>query len=355
MREPGLEKAPGLRDSGPMLPAIFGLSGLTLTDDERAFFRDANPAGYILFGRNVESRAQMRALTDDLRALHGRERTFICIDQEGGRVARMKPPVWAAFPAGESFDRLYDVAPASAIEAARANAHALGLDLAEAGISVDCLPLLDVRQPGAHDVIGDRALGTEPMRVAALGRATLDGLGRAGVAGIVKHVPGHGRALVDSHKELPTVTASAEELALDIAPFRTLKDATIAMTAHVKFTAWDADNPATHSSYVIEEIIRKAIGFDGLLLTDDLDMQALGGTVPERAAKAQTAGCDIALNCWAKMDDMVGIANVLSPMTARTTERLERALASTAAFDGPAEMAEQDALYALRDRLLGLA
>lgn len=338
-----------------MVPAIFGLSGLTLTDDERAFFRDANPAGYILFGRNVESRAQLRALTDELRALHGHDRTFICIDQEGGRVSRMKPPVWAAYPPGERFDRLYDVAPASAIEAARANAHALGLDLAEAGISVDCLPLLDVRQPGAHDVIGDRALGAEPMRVAALGRATLDGLARAGVAGVVKHMPGHGRALVDSHKELPTVTASAEDLELDLAPFRTLKDSAIAMTAHVRFTAWDADNPATHSRFVIEEVIRKSIGFDGLLLTDDLDMQALGGTVPERAARAQVAGCDLALNCWARMDDMVGIAHALVPMSAVTAQRLERALAPTAAFDGPADMAAQATLFTTRDRLLDLA
>lgn len=338
-----------------MLPAIFGLSGLALTDDERAFFRDADPAGYILFGRNIESRVQVRALTDELRALHGRDRTFICIDQEGGRVARMKPPVWTAYPPGERFDRLFDVAPASAIEAARANAHALGLDLAEAGISVDCLPLLDVRQPGAHDVIGDRALGGEPMRVAALGRATLDGLARAGVAGVVKHMPGHGRSMVDSHKETPVVTASAEELDEDLAPFRTLNDAPIAMTGHLRFTAWDAENPATLSPFVIGEIIRKQIGFDGLLLTDDLDMQALGGTVPERAVRAQAAGCDIALNCWAKMDDMVGIAEGLAPMSATTAERLDRALAGTAAFDAPADMAAQAALLASRDRLLELA
>lgn len=338
-----------------MLPAIFGLSGLTLTDDERAFFREADPAGYILFGRNVESRAQVRALTDELRALHGRNRTFICIDQEGGRVARMKPPVWKAYPPGERFDRLYDIAPASAIEAARANAHALGLDLAEAGISVDCLPLLDVRQPGAHDVIGDRALGSEPMRVAALGRATLDGLARAGVAGVVKHMPGHGRSMVDSHKETPVVNASAEELEQDLAPFRTLRQAPIAMTGHLRFTAWDAENPATLSPFVIGEIMRKQIGFDGLLLTDDLDMQALGGTVPERAVRAQAAGCDIALNCWAKMDDMVGIAEGLAPMSAKTAERLERALAGTAAFDGPADLSDQAALLATRDRLLDLA
>ena len=338
-----------------MVPAIFGLSGLTLSDDERAFLRDADPAGYILFGRNIESREQVRALTDELRTLHGRDRTFICIDQEGGRVARMKPPVWMPFPPGERFDRLYDIAPASAIEAARANAHALGLDLAEAGISVDCLPLLDVRQPGAHDVIGDRALGSEPMRVAALGRATLDGLARAGVAGVIKHMPGHGRSMVDSHKETPVVTATAEELEQDLAPFRTLKDEAIGMTGHLRFTAWDAENPATLSPFVIGEVIRKAIGFDGLLLTDDLDMQALGGTVPERAVRAQAAGCDIALNCWARMDDMIGIAQGLSPMSAKTAERLERALAGTAAFDGPADMAEQPTLLAKRDRLLELA
>ncbi|MCB2060882.1 MAG: beta-N-acetylhexosaminidase, partial [Novosphingobium sp.] len=282
-----------------MVPAIFGLAGLRLTDDERAFFRDADPAGYILFGRNVLDREQLRALTDELRAIHGRERLFICIDQEGGRVVRMKPPEWLTFPPGEVFDRLYEIAPASAIEAARVNARALGMDLAEAGVTVDCLPLLDVRQPGAHDVIGDRALGSEPKRVAALGRAVLDGLEAAGVAGVVKHMPGHGRAMADSHKALPTVEASETELETDIAPFRALAAARIGMTAHVLYTAWDRENPATLSPFVVEEIIRGRIGFDGLLLTDDLDMEALSGAVPERAARAIAAGCDIALNCWA--------------------------------------------------------
>ncbi|WP_295526205.1 beta-N-acetylhexosaminidase [Novosphingobium sp. Chol11] len=338
-----------------MLAAIFGLSGPTLSDDERAFFRDADPAGYILFGRNVADRAQLRALTDDLRALHGRERTFICIDQEGGRVARMKPPVWAAYPAGEHFDRLYDRAPISAIEAARANAEALGLDLAEAGITVDCLPLLDVRQTGAHDVIGDRALGAEPMRVAALGRAVLDGLARAGIAGVIKHMPGHGRAYADSHKELPEVTASAEELAHDLAPFRALAGSRIGMTGHIRFTAWDADNPATQSPFIIQKIIREAIGFDGLLLTDDLDMAALAGSVPERAVRAQAAGCDLALNCWGRMDDMVGIAQGLAPMSAETAARLDRALAVTAIPDAATDMARQVALVETRDRLLALA
>jgi beta-N-acetylhexosaminidase len=336
-----------------MVPAIFGLSGPALTADERAFFRDADPAGYILFGRNVETPAQLRALTDDLRSIHGRERLFICIDQEGGRVARMKPPVWPAYPAGEPFARLYDMAPASAIEAARCNAEALGLDLAEAGISVDCWPLLDVRQPGAHDVIGDRALGTEPLRVAALGRAILDGLERAGVAGVVKHMPGHGRAMADSHKELPTVTAAEPELEADLAPFRTLAAAPIAMTAHIRYTAWDAQNPATQSPFVIGEIIRRRIGFAGLLLTDDLDMEALSGTVPERAARSLAAGCDLALNCWAKMPDMVGIAQACPTMAEATAARLAAALARTGAL--APDPARRDALAAKRDRLLALA
>ena len=336
-----------------MLPAIFGLAGLTLSDSERDFFRDADPAGYILFGRNIESRDQVRALTDALRGLHGRDRTFICIDQEGGRVARMKPPVWLSYPPGQRFDRLWDIAPASAIEAARANAEALGLDLAEAGISVDCLPLLDVRDPAGHDVIGDRAFGSEPLRVAALGRAVLDGLGRAGVAGVIKHMPGHGRAGADSHKALPTVTASAEELERDVRPFRTLKHAPIAMTAHVRYTAWDAENPATLSPFVIGEVIRRQIGFDGLLLTDDLDMEALGGPMPERAGRAIAAGCDIALNCWAKMDDMIGIAEALPAMTAQTSARLERALAGTSDFASPVDLSRQSAALETRDRLLG--
>jgi beta-N-acetylhexosaminidase len=338
-----------------MTPAIFSLSGPTLTADERALFRDADPAGYILFGRNIQDRAQVRALTDALRALHGRERTLICTDQEGGRVARLKPPEWLAFPPGEVFDKLYDVAPISAIEAARANAEALGLDLAEVGINVDCLPLLDVRQPGAHDVIGDRALGSEPMRVAALGRAVLDGLARAGVAGVVKHMPGHGRTTCDTHKAMPTVAAGEDLLEIDLAPFRALKDAAIGMTGHLLFTAWDANNPATLSAFVIEEIIRKRIGFDGLLLTDDLDMEALSGTVPERAERAVAAGCDLALYCWANLEHMKEIAERLPTMRAETAARLERALAGTADFSAPVERTAQSALVEKRDQLLALA
>ncbi|MEO5706031.1 MAG: beta-N-acetylhexosaminidase [Alteraurantiacibacter sp.] len=334
-----------------MTPAIFGLSGLVLSDAERSFFREVDPAGYILFGRNIAGRAQVRTLTDELRSIHGRDRLLVTIDQEGGRVRRMKEPVWPYYPAGEAFDHLYDLAPASAIEAARANAQAMGMDLAEVGITMTHAPVLDVRHAGAHDVIGDRALGAEPLRVAALGRAVLDGLARAGVAGTIKHMPGHGRSMVDTHKELPTVSASEAELELDLAPFRKLADAPSGMTGHLVFTAWDAANPATLSPFVVGTIIRQQIGFDGLLFTDDLDMEALSGTVPERAARAIAAGCDLALNCWAKMDDMAGIAKVLPPLPPKGHERLERALAVAARKAPGADQAE---LLAKRDALLGL-
>ena len=288
-----------------MKPVIFGLSGETLTADERAFFAEVEPAGYILFKRNIADRAQVRALTDDLRSLHGRDDLLIMIDQEGGRVARMQAPVWPSFPPGAAFDRLYDIAPSSAIAAARANARAIALTLAEVGITVDALPLLDVRQDGASDIMGDRTLGADPMRVAALGRATLEGLAEGGVVGIVKHMPGHGRAMVDSHLALPIVNANLNALETDLAPFRTLNRAPMGMTAHVVYTEWDAEQPASLSSKIIGEIIRQRIGFDGLLMSDDLDMKALRGSIPELAAGVVAAGCDLALNCWGRMDDLV--------------------------------------------------
>lgn len=336
-----------------MIPAIFGFGGPHLTADERAFFREADPAGYILFARNCVDPVQLRALTDQLRSIHGRERLLISIDQEGGRVARLRPPHWSPFPAAEAFARLYEIAPASAIAAARANATAMGLELAAMGITVDYHPPLDLRLPGAHDVIGDRAFGADPMQVAALGRAVLEGLAVGGVAGCIKHMPGHGRSDVDTHKALPTVAASAAELEDDLAPFRTLNHALIGMTGHLVFTAWDAENPATLSATVIRDIIRGSIGFDGLLLTDDIDMEALGGTIPERAARAHAAGCDIILNCWAKLDDMAGICAVLPSMSETTAARLDRALAATriAPSIGP----EQRELLATRDALLALA
>jgi beta-N-acetylhexosaminidase len=334
-----------------MTPAIFGLAGLTLSDDERAFFRECDPAGYILFGRNIDTPSQVRALTDELRTIHGRDKLLVSIDQEGGRVARMRPPHFSAFPAGAAFDALYEVAPSSAIAAARMNAHAMGIELAEAGITVDYYPSLDVRQHGAHDVIGDRAFGFEPLRVAAIGRAILEGLAAAGVTGCIKHMPGHGRSAVDTHKELPTVTASEGDLELDLAPFKALADAPIGMTGHLVFPAWDGVHPATQSPTVIRDVIRGKIGFDGLLLTDDLDMEALSGSVPERAGRSVAAGCDIALNCWAKMDDMVGIVERLPVMSEATAARLERALANT----GIAPQGDKAELLAQRDELLALA
>ena len=335
-----------------MKPVIFGLSGLTLTDDERDFFREADPLGYILFKRNCGDRAQMLALTDSLRSLSGRDDLPILIDQEGGRVARMQPPEWPAFPAGAAFDALYDIAPISAIEAARANAHALGLMLREVGVNVDALPLLDVRRPETSNVIGDRSLGSEPMRVAALGQAVIEGLRRAGVVGIVKHMPGHGRAIVDSHLELPRVAAPAAELETDISPFAALSDAPMGMTCHVVFEAWDSANPATLSPTVIAGIVRGRIGFDGLLMTDDIDMKALSGTAGEKAAAAIAAGCDVALDCWARMDEMVEIASRLGDASPETVVRLDRAMATIA---GGPETGDFTDLIAKRDSLLALA
>lgn len=332
-----------------MKPLFLGLSGLALTDDERAFFKAVDPAGYILFKRNCADRAQLRALTDELRVIAGRGNVPILIDQEGGRVARLQPPEWPAFPTAERFDALYEVAPVSAIEAARVNAQAIGTVLAEVGINVDCLPLLDVRDPSGHDIIGDRAFGSEPMRVAALGRAVIEGLWAAGVVGVVKHIPGHGRAMADSHIELPVVTADAETLETDLAPFAALHGAPMAMTAHVVYTAWDAERCATLSPFVIGEIIRKRIGFDGLLMSDDLGMQALSGGFGERAAGVLAAGCDIALHCSGVMDEMVAAADAVGEIAPEARLRLDRAMATVAA---QASGESLDALLTKRDALL---
>lgn len=335
-----------------MTPLFLGLSGPTLTDAECSFFRDVQPAGYIVFKRNVETRAQMKALTDDLRDLSGRDDLPILIDQEGGRVARMRPPEWPEFPTGEAFDKLYDVAPVSAIEAIRANSQALGLMLRAAGVTVDCLPLLDVRQAGAHDIIGDRSLGHEPMRVAALGRATLEGLKAGGAVGVVKHMPGHGRAMADSHIELPVVDASAADLESDIAPFAALNWAPMAMTAHVVYTAWDKDRCASLSPIVIGEIMRGRIGFDGLIMSDDLGMHALKGSFRERAALVLAAGCDVALHCSGDLAEMRACAEGCGTITPRGKARLDAAMATIA---GAADAASFEALIEKRDALLAYA
>ena len=334
-----------------MQAAIYGLGGLALTDDEAHFFRDARPAGYILFRRNIDGREQLRRLTDQLRALEGHDEVPILIDQEGGRVARMRPPVWPAFPSGEAFDRLYQLAPSSAIEAARVNARALGLMLHEAGVTVDCLPLVDVRREGASDIIGDRALGSEPMQVSALGRAQLDGLASAGVVGVVKHIPGHGRALVDSHHELPFVTVSEEELAIDLEPFERLRDAPMGMVAHVVYDAWDPVRPASQSPVVIRDIVRGRIGFNGFLMSDDSNMNALAGTQGERAAACVAAGCDVALPCDGVLANNIEVANAIPALSAEGEARLARAMAMRFTPDDEMDFAEA---VAKRDELLAL-
>ena len=334
-----------------MQAAIFGLAGTELSAEEAAFFADSRPSGYILFKRNIESREQLRRLTNALRELEGHDEVPILIDQEGGRVARMRPPEWQTFPPGEAFDRLYQLAPSSAIEAARVNARALGLMLNEVGINIDCLPMLDVRQPGANDIVGDRALGSEPMQVASLGKAILDGLKSAGVLGVVKHIPGHGRAMADSHLELPVVDAGEEELAIDLEPFERLRDAAMGMTSHLLYTQWDAERPASQSPLVIHDIIRQRIGFDGFLMSDDIGMEALAGDHGQRAAACVAAGCDVALHCDGKMENMLLVANAVPEISPEGEARLSRAMAMRFTPDDEMDFAEA---VAKRDALLAL-
>lgn len=336
-----------------MQASIYGLSGPVLTPKERDFFCDCNPAAYILFRRNCIDPAQVLALTDSLRGLSGRADLPILIDQEGGRVARMRPPQWPAFPCGWAFAELYEKAPSSALEAARSNAHALALTLRSSGVNVDCLPLLDVRQPDADDIIGDRALGSDPMQVAALGRSMLDGLSSGGVVGVIKHIPGHGRAMCDSHKALPIVEASEDELAVDLEPFETLSWAPMGMMAHVVYTAWDSERPASQSPIVVDKIVRSRIGFDGWLMSDDIGMEALKGGFGERAAGVIAAGCDAVLHCSGNLDEMIAVAGAVPQMSKESEARLARAMETIAARTGGKD--EVDALIAKRDELLAIA
>lgn len=338
-----------------MIPVFFGLAGLELSADERALFRAADPAGYILFKRNVETPEQVRRLTDALRDLSGNAQLPILIDQEGGRVARLRPPHWPEFPPPLVFGAAWEKAPLTAMAAARANAQALATMLAELGITVDCLPLLDVRAEGMHDVIGDRSYGADPHMVASLGRATLDGLKAGGCVGVVKHIPGHGRATLDSHLALPTVTASAAELETDILPFRRLADAPMAMTAHILYPAWDAELCASLSPTIIADVIRGSIGFDNLLMSDDLGMHALGtqpggNSMAGRATGVLEAGCDIALHCSGDLAEMDEIAGAMGPIGAAAAARLARAMATLGAPEG-----DLATLAARRDALLAAA
>ena len=330
----------------PPKAVIFGCAGPELSPAERVFFRTADPAGFILFQRNCVGPEQVARLVAELKAASGRLDTPVLIDQEGGRVQRLKPPHWRAAPAA---GRIAALAPAAAERAAWLNARLIAAELMALGITVDCMPVLDLPVPGAHEVIGNRALGTEPEQVARLGRAVIRGLEAGGVLPVIKHLPGHGRALVDSHEHCPVVDTPADQLvARDLAPFRALADAPFAMTAHVVYTAWDRVRPATLSARVIGDIIRGDIRFAGALISDDLSMKALGGRLAERARAALAAGCDLVLHCNGDLDEMTEIATAIGPLTSTGAERFARALARR----GAPEPADADALLAELDTLL---
>lgn len=326
---------------------IFGCAGPTLAGAERDFFRDADPLGFILFQRNCESPAQVRRLVAELRDSVGRADAPVLIDQEGGRVQRLKPPHWPPYPAAAALAAL---GGERAREAVWTGARLIADDIAALGITVDCVPVLDIPVTGADTVIGDRAYGTTAGVVATLGRAAADGLLAGGVLPIIKHMPGHGRALVDSHHALPHVAAPRAELdSTDFASFRALADLPWGMTAHVVYEAIDADRPATLSPQVIGEVIRASIGFDGLLLTDDLSMRALGGSFAVRAKAALDAGCDIVLHCNGERGEMTEIAGVVPPLTAKARERLAR----SEAMRGKPRPIERTALEARFRELMG--
>lgn len=313
------------------LAAIFGCAGLSLTAEEKSFYRDCDPVGFILFARNVETPDQVRRLTDALRETVGRDDAPILIDQEGGRVARLKPPHWRQPPPAELFGKIYAKDASAGTKAARLNAAVIGAELLDLGITVDCLPLIDLRFAGAHDIIGDRAFSDDPEVVATLGRAAAEGLMDAGVLPVIKHIPGHGRAVVDTHEALPTVDTPLEDLrATDFRPFAALADMPIAMTAHIVYQAVDPLFPATASPTLIEDVIRVEMGFDGLLLSDDLSMKALKGGLDERARDAVGAGCDIALHCNGDMDEMRDVAAGTPALSDSGVARLEHALSEVA-------------------------
>ncbi len=306
--------------------AIFGCAGPTLTEEEHRFFRDVDPLGFVLFKRNCETADQLRTLVRALRDSVGRPDAPVLIDQEGGRVARLRPPEWRAAPAPGRIGAVAARDRGTALEAARLNATLMGRELADLGINVDCTPVLDLQFPGAHaGVVGDRALGSDPELVAALGRATCEGLLAAGVEPVIKHIPGHGRALVDSHHDLPRVDAPLAELRqTDFLPFRRLADMRWGMTSHVVYSAIDPERPATTSPKVIADIIRAEIGFAGILVTDDLSMQALQGDLGDRTRRARAAGCDVALHCTGRLDEMREVADAAGDIPASVLERLIR-------------------------------
>ncbi|MFA4939935.1 beta-N-acetylhexosaminidase [Brevundimonas sp.] len=306
--------------------AIYGCAGHRLTEDERAFFAEARPWGFILFRRNIDTPEQVRALTDALRAAIGDPEAPILIDQEGGRVQRMGPPHWPKYPPGKAYLKAANDL-AQARELARLGARLMAHDLREVGVNVDLLPVLDVPVPGAHDIVGDRAYGPDPQTVTLLGRAAAEGLLAGGVLPCIKHMPGHGRAFADSHKDLPMVHANFETLdGWDFAPFKAMSDMPLAMTAHIVFTAVDRKRPATQSKKAVK-MMREHLGFSGLIMTDDLSMQALSGSLGERAHLSLKAGCDVVLHCNGDMAEMQAVAEATGRLKGRPKARAEAAMA----------------------------
>jgi beta-N-acetylhexosaminidase len=313
---------------------ISGCAGLALNEEERAFLRREDPWGLILFKRNIGDREQVRALTRSFRECVGRADAPVLIDQEGGRVQRMGPPHWRAYPSAAALEA--GLEPARAEAAAGLVARLIAHDLLEVGITIDCAPVLDVAGEGMHAAIGNRSFSSRPERVAAMGRAVANGLLRGGVAPVIKHMPGHGRARVDSHHELPVVDAAPNELKRDFAPFEALKDLPMAMSAHLLYTAIDPRRPATASPIVVKEIMRGAIGFDGLIMSDDLSMKALGGSFEERAAAVIEAGLDIVLHCNGNLEEGQAVASAtphLSGASLRRAEAAEAAIRAPQPFD----------------------
>ena len=327
---------------------ITGIAGLELSAAEREFIRSERPWGFILFKRNIETPAQVTQLVAELRSTIGNPDAPVLIDQEGGRVQRLGPPNWPVYPPGAVFGALYDIDPALGLSAARLSARLIADDLIQLGITVDCLPLADVPIDGADAVIGNRAYGTEPEKVAAIARAVTDGLEQGGVLPVLKHIPGHGRATADTHFKLPEVDTPQKELErTDFAAFQPLADLPMAMTAHVVFSALDPVHPATTSATIVEQVIRGVIGFQGLLMSDDVSMNALAGSIAERTRAIVTAGCDMVLHCNGRLDEMQEVARETPELSGKALQRAERALASRRPpqpFDRQAARAQLDVL-----------
>ncbi|MGO1117425.1 beta-N-acetylhexosaminidase [Rhodovibrionaceae bacterium A322] len=328
---------------------IFGCAGLKLSEQERAFFRESAPLGFILFARNVDTPEQVRRLIDELQATVDHQ-ALVLVDQEGGRVQRLRAPHWREMPAVRGLGELYEKDPQAGLRASWLHGRLLAAELAPLGFNVDCWPCLDLLLPEGHGIIGDRAFSADPDQVAALGRAGADGLLAGGVLPVIKHLPGHGRAPVDSHLELPRVTNSAEVLeSSDFAPFRALADLPLGMTAHVIYAALEDERPATTSEELIQQVIRRDLGFDGLLMSDDLSMKALQGDFGSRTKDSLAAGCDLVLHCNGEPTEMAAVMAEVPPLSAEGLRRWQaaEALMSVQSVDEEAALEEYRGLMNL--------